>query len=70
MQNLKEFVRFLFQTGPAKEFAISKATFAKLLRRLNSATNRVLIAELNMGLDSITLRDDLTSIDILKQLVL
>ena len=58
------------QTGPAKEFAISKATFAKLLRRLNSATNRVLIAELNMGLDSITLRDDLTSIDILKQLVL
>ena len=57
-------------TGPAKEFAISKSTFTKLLRQLNSATNRVLIAELNMGLDSITLREDLSSIDILKQLVL
>ena len=58
------------QTGPAKEFAISKSTFTKLLRQLNSATNRVLIAELNMGLDSITLREDLSSMDILKQLVL
>lgn len=58
------------ETGPAKEFAISKSTFTKLLRQLNSATNRVLIAELNMGLDSITLREDLNSMDILKQLVL
>lgn len=58
------------QTGPVKEFAISKLTFTKLLRQLNSASNRVLIAELNMGLDSITLREDLSSMDILKQLVL
>ena len=56
--------------GPAREFAITKVTFEKLLRQLNSATNRVLIAELNMGLDSITLRDDLTAMDVLKLLVL
>ena len=31
--------------------------------------NRTLIAELNMGLDNITLRDDLNSMDILKVLV-
>ena len=57
------------ETGPAKEFAIPKSVFEKLLRQLNSATNRVLIAELNMGLDSITLRDDLTPISVLEQLV-
>ena len=44
--------------------------YEKLLRQLNSASNRVLIAELNMGLDSITLREDLNPIDVLKQLVL
>ena len=58
------------QTGPFKEFAISKLTFTKLLRQLNSASNRILIAELNSGLDSITLREDLNPMDILKQLVL
>ncbi len=57
------------EIGPAKEFAISKSIFEKLLRQLNSATNRVLIAELNMGLDSITLREDLTSMSVLEQLV-
>lgn len=58
------------QTGPFKEFAISKLTFTKLLRQLNSASNRILIAELNSGLDSITLREDLNPMNILKQLVL
>lgn len=55
--------------GPVKEFLISKANFEKLLRKLNSMENRTLIAELNMGLDNITLRDDLSSMDILKILV-
>lgn len=58
------------ETGPAKEFGIAKSTFEKVLRRLNSASNRVLIAELNMGLDSITLRDDLNAMSVLNQLVL
>ena len=58
------------ETGPAKEFGIPKPVFEKLLRQLNSATNRILIAELNMGLDSITLREDLTEMSIIEQLVL
>lgn len=55
--------------GPAKEFAISKPTFEKGLRSLNSNSNRVLIAELNMGLDSITLREDLDALKCLKSIL-
>ena len=53
-------------TGPNKVLGISKTTFVKTLRTLNAAQNRLLTAELNMGLDSITLREDITSMDILK----
>lgn len=53
-------------TGPNKVLGISRNTFVKTLRALNASQNRLLTAELNMGLDSITLRDDITSIDILK----
>lgn len=53
--------------GPYKEFGIERSLFEKLLRTWNSASNRLLVAELNMGLDHITLRDDLTSLDILQQ---
>lgn len=55
--------------GPFVEFGISKPAFEKVLRTLNSACNRVLIAELNMGLDHISLREDLTSESVLKQLL-
>ena len=48
--------------GAYKEFGIPKSEFEKHLRSLNSDVNRILIAELNMGLDHITLRDDLTSL--------
>lgn len=48
------------------EFGISKSALEKQLRSLNSDTNRVLVAELNMGLDSITLRDDLSAFEVLK----
>lgn len=47
--------------GVFRQFGLSKNKFLKALRSLNSDSNRVLIAELNMGLDHITLRDDLTS---------
>lgn len=67
---VSDFYREDIQTGPVCEFGIGKSVFEKLLRQLNSASNRVLIAELNMGLDSITLREDLNPIDVLKQLVL
>lgn len=56
-------------TGPYKVFGLSKSNFEKILRTLNSYSNRVLIAELNMGLDNITLRDDIDSMQALKILV-
>lgn len=55
--------------GIAKEFAIPKPIFEKGLRSLNSNNNRVIVAELNMGLDSITLREDLTPLSCLQMLI-
>lgn len=57
------------ENGPAKALGISKTTFVNALKSLNSLDNRVLIAELNMGLDSITLREDLNSLSCLKSLI-
>lgn len=55
--------------GPLREFCLPKSDFEGVLRTLNSNKNRVLVAELNMGLDSITLREDLTPITALKSLL-
>lgn len=44
--------------GPIREFGIDKDYFEKLLRSLNSSANRLVISELNMGLDHITLTSD------------
>ena len=52
--------------GVYREFGNSKSEFESQLRSLNSDANRVLVAELNMGLDSITLRDDLNALEALK----
>ena len=52
--------------GVYREFGISKSEFESQLRSLNSDANRVLVAEINMGLDSITLRDDLNALEALK----
>ena len=57
------------KSGIYREFGISKSEFENILRELDSDTNRMLVAELSMGLDSITLRDDLSSVDILKQML-
>lgn len=54
------------ENGVFKEFAISKSALEKSLRSLNSMSNRIVVAELNMGLDSITLRQDITPIDALR----
>ena len=54
--------------GVYREFGISRSAFESQLRSLNSDTNRVLVAELNMGLDSITLREDLDALEALKLL--
>jgi 3'-phosphoadenosine 5'-phosphosulfate sulfotransferase (PAPS reductase)/FAD synthetase/ferredoxin len=55
--------------GPYVEFAMSKTAFESALRTLNSSKNRVIVAELNMGLDNLTLRDDLTPATLLKSLL-
>ena len=57
------------ENGPAKALGVSKTTFVNTLKSLNSLDNRVLIAELNMGLDSITLREDLTPLSCLESLL-
>ena len=56
------------ECGIYKEFGINKTELQKKLRYLSSDKNRVLVAELAMGLDHITLRDDLDSITALKAL--
>ncbi len=57
------------KAGVTKEFITPKSAFMRGLRTLNSNINRVIVAELNMGLDSITLRKDLTPVSCLKALV-
>lgn len=52
-----------------KEFCTSEASVKRLLHSLNSDVHRVLIAELNMGLDNITLTDDLSPVSVLKMLL-
>ncbi|MCM1531710.1 MAG: phosphoadenosine phosphosulfate reductase family protein [Bacteroides sp.] len=47
--------------GVYREFGIGKSQLEKQLRSLNSESNPVLTAELNMGLDHISLRDDLNA---------
>ena len=49
------------KSGIYKEFGISKQEFEMGLRSLNSDKNRLVIAELQMGLDHISLRDDISS---------
>jgi len=56
--------------GVYKEFRITKDALFKKLRTLSSGNDRVLLAELNMGLDHITLRDDITYFEVLKKLAL
>jgi hypothetical protein len=67
--SVSDFYRDDIQDGVKVEFAISKECLKQKLRNLNSANNRVLIAELNMGLESITLRDDLTPLSVLRLLL-
>ena len=55
--------------GIYRQFGINKDTFERLLLSLQEDSNHVLRAELNMGLDSITLREDLDPITCLKMLI-
>lgn len=55
--------------GLYREFGISQDDLKKKLRALSSDNNRVLIAELNMGLDHITLKEEYTPLTALQQLL-
>lgn len=55
------------QCGIFKEFGISKNELSKSLRGLSVSSNRVLTAELNMGLDHITLIENLTPLQALQK---
>ncbi len=55
--------------GPCKVFGITKSVFEKALRTLNSSSVQILNADLNMGLDNISLRDDMSSISIVETLI-
>jgi len=57
------------KSGAFKEFGIKKNVLERTLRSLNSDSDRILIAELNMGLDNITLKEGLTPTNCLKLLV-
>lgn len=52
--------------GAYKEFGISREALLKKLRALTADRNRVLTADLVMGLEHITTRDDLSILDLLK----
>lgn len=55
--------------GTYREFGLNKSAIEKVLRSLNSDSNRVLIAELNMGLDSISLKDGMDAFSCLRALL-
>lgn len=60
LMRVSDFYKADEKDGIYKEFGILKSDLEKKLRFLSSDSHRVLVAELNMGLDHITLRDDLT----------
>lgn len=64
--NVSEFYDENQTEGIYRQFGISKETLESLLLSLQEESNHVLRVELNMGLDNIILREDLTSVDILK----
>lgn len=51
--------------GVYKQFGVSRERLENILRTLKEDKNRILNADLNMGLDNINLREDLKAIDIL-----
>ncbi len=55
--------------GIYRQFGVSRERFENILRTLKEDKNHVLNADLNMGLDNINLREDYTSLDIIKMLL-
>jgi phosphoadenosine phosphosulfate reductase len=55
--------------GIYRQFGVSRERFETILRTLKEDKNRVLNADLNMGLDNINLREDLEAMDMLTMLM-
>ena len=70
MVRVSDFYKPEEATGVYREFGVSKNELLKKLRSLHSDANRVLTAELNMGLDHITLKKNFSAVDALEQLAL
>ncbi len=66
MLTVSEFYDENQQEGIIRQFGIDREVFERLLISIQEESNHVLRAELNMGLDNIILREDLSSVDILK----
>ena len=66
---IREFYEDSQKNGIYRQFGISKETLERKLRSIQEESNHVLTVELNMGLDNIILRDDLTSTDIIKMML-
>lgn len=56
------------KNGVSREFCLSKDVFEKVLRTLNSSKDRILVAELNMGLNHITLQENIKPLEVVKKL--
>jgi 3'-phosphoadenosine 5'-phosphosulfate sulfotransferase (PAPS reductase)/FAD synthetase/ferredoxin len=69
LMTVSEFYNEEQAEGIYRQFGISREVFEQNLRTLEQDKNHVLRAELKMGLDNIVLREDLTSLDILKLLL-
>lgn len=63
---VSEFYEDNQREGIYRQFGIDRNVFESLLLSLQEDNHHVLRAELNMGLDNIILREDLTSLDILR----
>lgn len=66
---VSEFYNDSQSEGIYRQFGVDRVTLEKILRSLQEESHHVLTVELNMGLDNINLRDDLTSFDVLKALL-
>jgi len=66
---VSDFYEETAENGAAKIFGLSRVNFEKGLRSLNSERNRVLIAELSMGLQHITLREDLSAESVVRNML-
>jgi len=66
---LSEFYSDTQTEGIYRQFGIDRDVLEKTLRTLQEEKNHVLNVQLNLGLDNINLREDLTSVDILKMML-